>query len=268
MCASGTNPPLCAGNDYAVKFADNILRKDTKRNRASKRGPGYERNRVMEIKIVQNILHANDEIANENQAIFDSKGIVGFNLMSSPGSGKTYLLDTTLAMLAGELRAAVIEGDISTTLDAERLARHNVPLIQINTDTVGGDCHLEASMVKAALPRLDIEGLNLLFIENVGNLVCPADFDLGEHIKVALLSTTEGEDKPLKYPLMFRVCHVILITKIDLEGVLEFDTDKAEANARKINPNATVIRLSAKSGQGMDKWIDFLRAEVAKRKKP
>ena len=213
----------------------------------------------MEIKIVKNILAANENQAAENRRLFAEKGLLCVNLMSSPGSGKTALLDRTLEALAGALRAAVIEGDICTTLDAERLARHNVPLVQVNTDTFGGDCHLEATMIDAAARQLDLDALDVLFIENVGNLVCPAEFELGEDIKVALLSVTEGEDKPLKYPLMFTVCSTVLLTKTDLLGVLDFDPDLAEANIRKINPNARILRLSARNGEGLDAWLDLLK---------
>ncbi len=220
----------------------------------------------MEIKIVQNVLAANDEIAAANREMFREKKTLAVNLMSSPGSGKTQLLDATLAAFAGKLRAAVIEGDITTTLDAERLAKHNAPLVQINTATIGGDCHLEASMIRSAASRLDLDTLDVVFIENVGNLVCPAEFELGEDHKVALLSVTEGEDKPLKYPLMFRVCDTVLLTKTDIVQHLDFDMDAAEANVRKINPAARILRLSAKSGAGMDAWLDFIIAGAEKKK--
>jgi hydrogenase nickel incorporation protein HypB len=217
----------------------------------------------MEIKIVKKILAKNDAAAGELRALFAQKKILAVNLMSSPGSGKTALLDKTLSVLGGSLRVAVIEGDIATTLDSERLARHNVPLVQVNTDTFGGDCHLEANMIAGAVEQLALDALDLLFIENVGNLVCPAEFDLGEDMKVALLSTTEGEDKPLKYPLMFKVCGTTLITKCDLTEVLEFDVDAAQANVLNVNPDTRVLRTSAKSGQGVDAWIALLKERLA-----
>jgi len=213
----------------------------------------------MEIKIVKKILEKNDAAAGELRTLFAQNNILAVNLMSSPGSGKTALLDRTLELLAGDLRCAVIEGDIATTLDAERLARHNAPLVQVNTDTFGGDCHLEANMIAGAVEQLDLDALDIVFIENVGNLVCPAEFDLGEDMKVSLLSATEGEDKPLKYPLMFRVCGTAIITKCDLLGVLDFDAAAAADNVRKVNPDARILQTSAKTGQGMDEWIALLK---------
>ena len=212
----------------------------------------------MEIKVVKNILAANENAARENEILFAEKNILAVNMMSSPGSGKTALLDRTLEMLGPDCPAAVFEGDICTTLDAERLSRHNAPLVQINTDTFGGDCHLEASMIAAAAEQIDLDATRIIFIENVGNLVCPAEFELGEDVKVALLSVTEGEDKPLKYPLMFKVCDTVLLTKIDLLDVLDFDADQAEANIRKVNPDAVVMRVSSKTGQGVDAWLQHL----------
>lgn len=214
----------------------------------------------MEIKIIKNILAANEAIANENRLELQKRKILALNLMSSPGSGKTSLLDKTLELLpAAGLKSAVIEGDIRTTLDAERLARHGAPIIQINTDTIGGECHLEASMVRAAISKLDLDGVDILFIENVGNLVCPAEFDLGEDRKIALLSATEGEDKPLKYPLMFSVCGDVVITKIDIESILDFSSENAINNIRQVNPRAGIIRVSAKTGEGMGDWIALLQ---------
>jgi hydrogenase nickel incorporation protein HypB len=219
----------------------------------------------MEIKIVKKILEKNDAAAGELRVLFAQNKILSVNLMSSPGSGKTALLDRTLEMLAGDLRCAVIEGDIATTLDAERLARHNAPLVQVNTDTFGGDCHLEANMIAGAVEQLDLDALDIVFIENVGNLVCPAEFDLGEDMKVSLLSATEGEDKPLKYPLMFRVCGTAIITKCDLLGVLDFDAAEAADNVRKVNPDARILQTSAKTGQGMHEWIALLKERLGEK---
>ncbi len=213
----------------------------------------------MEIKIAKNILNANENIAEENRKLFAENNILAVNLMSSPGAGKTELLDATLDALNGG-RAAVIEGDICTTLDSERLAHHNVPLVQVNTDTIGGACHLEASMIQSALDELDLESLDIIFIENVGNLVCPAEFDLGEDIAVSLLSTPEGADKPLKYPLMFKQCDVSILSKLDLAAPLGIDPGEMETNVKRINPDALILRLSAKTGDGMDRWIDLIKS--------
>jgi hydrogenase nickel incorporation protein HypB len=220
----------------------------------------------MEIQIVKKILAANENAAALNRARFAKNKTLVVNLMSSPGSGKTTLLDKTLERLAGKDRAAVFEGDIRTTLDAERLQRHNVPLVQINTETLGGDCHLEAPMIAAAADKINLAETGIIFIENVGNLVCPAEFELGEDIKVALLSVTEGEDKPLKYPLMFTVCGVVLLTKTDLLEVLDFDAEKAEANIRSVNPDAQIIRISSKTGSGLDQWIEMLQSAAAQKR--
>lgn len=220
----------------------------------------------MEIRIAKNILNSNENIAAENRRLFAEKKILAVNLMSSPGAGKTELLDATLGALDG-VRAAVIEGDICTTLDSERLAHHGVPLVQVNTDTIGGACHLEACMIQSAMAELNPDSLDLLFVENVGNLVCPAEFDLGEDLAVSLLSVPEGADKPLKYPLMFRHCGVSLITKIDLAPPMDIDSGVLEANVKKINPDIPVIGLSAKTGEGMDRWLELLRSYLERKKK-
>lgn len=213
----------------------------------------------MEIKIIKKILESNDVTAEENKQHFKENKAVLVNIMSSPGAGKTELLNATLGMLEGVLKSAVVEGDICTTLDAERLTHRNVPLVQINTDTLGGVCHLEASMIREAVNQFDIAATDIVFIENVGNLVCPAEFELGANLSVALLSTPEGADKPLKYPLMFRTCQVIILSKMDLAGVLEVDIEEIENNILKVNPAAKILRLSAKSGDGMTAWIDLLK---------
>ena len=220
----------------------------------------------MEIQIVKKILAANENAAQQNRERFAENNVLVVNLMSSPGSGKTTLLDKTLERLAGRQRAAVFEGDIRTTLDAERLQRHNVPLVQINTETLGGDCHLEAPMIAAAADKISLAETDIIFIENVGNLVCPAEFELGEDLKVALLSVTEGEDKPLKYPLMFTVCGIVLLTKTDLLDVLDFDAEKAEANIRAVNPDASILRISSKTEAGLDEWIEMLQSAAAQKR--
>lgn len=214
-----------------------------------------------------NLLHANQAGADHNRAHFDEWGITCLNVMSSPGAGKTALLEKTLAALQGELRMAVIEGDMTTELDADRLRQYNVPVIAINT---GRSCHLDARMVAGGIHTLaheyDPASLDLVIVENVGNLVCPAEFEVGEHAKVALLSVTEGEDKPLKYPVMFREADVLLVTKIDLAPyLLDVDLAQIEANIRQINPQVTVIPVSAKTGEGMAQWHDWLKAQVRSR---
>ena len=210
-----------------------------------------------------NLLHANQEGADHNRAHFDQWGITCLNLMSSPGAGKTALLEKTLAALTADLNLAVIEGDMTTELDADRLRQYGVPVIAINT---GRACHLDARMVAGGIHTLSHErtpqDLDLVIVENVGNLVCPAEFEVGEHAKVALLSVTEGEDKPLKYPVMFREADVLLITKIDLAPYLDVDLARIESNVRQINPQVTVIPVSAKSGEGLELWFDWVRSAV------
>jgi len=216
-----------------------------------------------------NLLHANQNEADHNRAHFDQWGITCLNLMSSPGAGKTALLERTLAHLSPELAMAVIEGDMTTELDADRLRRYGVPVVAINT---GRACHLDARMVAGGLHQLatnhDPTALDLVLVENVGNLVCPAEFEVGEHAKVALLSVTEGEDKPLKYPVMFREADVLLVTKIDLAPYLDVSVATLEANARQINPHVTVIPLSAKTGEGLDDWFQWMRAACRGRPSP
>jgi hydrogenase nickel incorporation protein HypB len=210
-----------------------------------------------------NLLHANQEGAEDNRAHFDQWGITCLNVMSSPGAGKTALLEKTLATLSSSLQIAVIEGDMTTELDADRLRQYGVPVIAINT---GRSCHLDSRMVSGGIHRLqhdyDPNSFDLVLVENVGNLVCPAEFEVGEHAKVALLSITEGEDKPLKYPIMFREADCLLITKTDLSPYLEVDLDRIEANVRQINPDVTIIRVSTKTGEGLDRWFDWVGSTV------
>ncbi|MCD4650211.1 MAG: hydrogenase nickel incorporation protein HypB [Candidatus Cloacimonetes bacterium] len=210
-----------------------------------------------EVKVMQKILRVNEAIAEELRKDLADKGVFYMNLMSSPGSGKTTLLENTAPKMSGNL--AVIEGDIQTTLDAERVAKAGIKAYQINTGPFGGDCHLESSWVKAALQEIDLTGIDYLFVENIGNLVCPAEFDVGAHTNVLLISTTEGEDKPLKYPLAFRVSKLCVITKTDLIPHLDIDMDLLRSNIHKVNPDMKIIELSAKTGEGFDNWIDFLR---------
>ena len=213
-----------------------------------------------------NLLHANQEGADHNRAHFDAWGITCFNVMSSPGAGKTVLLEKTLAALKDDLKIAVIEGDMTTELDADRLRQYNVPVIAINT---GRSCHLDSKMVAGGIHQLEHQynpvDLDLVIVENVGNLVCPAEFEVGEHAKVALLSVTEGEDKPLKYPVMFREADCLLITKIDLAIHLDMNIDTIVANVRQINPNVKIIPVSAKTGEGLAVWFDWVRSQLAKK---
>ncbi|MEM9906038.1 MAG: hydrogenase nickel incorporation protein HypB [Cyanobacteria bacterium P01_D01_bin.44] len=215
-----------------------------------------------------NLLHANQQGADHNRAHFDEWQITCLNLMSSPGAGKTVLLEKTLAALKDTLTMAVIEGDMTTELDAERLRQYGVPVFAINT---GRSCHLDARMVAGGIHQLshqhDPMEFDVVFVENVGNLVCPAEFEVGEHAKVALLSVTEGEDKPLKYPVMFREADCLLITKTDLAPYLDIDIAQIEANVRQLNPKVTVIPVSAKSGEGLDQWFEWLKMCVDELKK-
>jgi hydrogenase nickel incorporation protein HypB len=218
----------------------------------------------VEVSVLRNVLDANDLIAAENRRAFDAGGCFVVNLMSAPGSGKTTILERTLAALDGRLRAGVIEGDVQGTLDADRLAPYGVPVVQINTDPhFGGECHLDARMIRNALPAFAMGGLDVVFIENVGNLVCPAEFRVGEDRKVMVLSVAEGDDKPLKYPLMFRVSQLLLLSKVDLLPHVDFDPRRLRANVDRVNPALPVIEVSATTGQGLDGWIDWLTAEVA-----
>jgi len=210
------------------------------------------------VKLEQDILAKNDGFADKNRSLFSTNGILALNLVSSPGSGKTTLLVKTLEALKGKIPLAVIEGDQQTDNDAERIRATGVEAIQINT---GKGCHLDAQMVERALPQMTLPKQGMLFIENVGNLVCPAAFDLGEAAKVVVLSVTEGEDKPLKYPDMFRAAKLMLLNKCDLLPYLSFDVARAEEYARRVNPDIQIIRISATSGEGMPAWLEWLTAQ-------
>jgi len=207
------------------------------------------------------LLAKNDGLAERNRTLFRSQQMLVLNLVSSPGSGKTTLLEKTLDGFGLETKCAVVVGDLETENDARRLARLHVPVAQITTGTA---CHLDAEMVAKSVASLDLAGVRVLFIENVGNLVCPAEFDLGEELRVVLLSTTEGEDKPLKYPPIFKSAHVVLLTKIDVAGVLGFNREAAVENIRRIAPQAKFIQLSARSGEGMEEWFALLRSRLPK----
>ncbi len=217
----------------------------------------------MEIEVGRDILEANNRLAAGLKKSLSEKGIFVVNIMSSPGAGKTTLLEATIGALKPELKLAVIEGDIQTSRDADRIARHGVQAVQINTQ---GACHLDADMVGQALEALDLDGVDILVIENVGNLVCPAEFDLGEAAKVTILSTPEGDDKPAKYPLMFRLSDALIINKIDLLPYLPFSVEAVRADVAAIKPELEIFELSALNGQGMDAWLDWLRARAAEAK--
>jgi hydrogenase nickel incorporation protein HypB len=210
-----------------------------------------------------NLLHANQDGADHNRAHFDQWGITCFNVMSSPGAGKTALLERTLAALTGEYKIAVIEGDMTTELDADRLRQYDVPVIAINT---GRSCHLDSKMVAGGIHQFvhnyNPNEFDLVLVENVGNLVCPAEFEVGEHAKIALLSVTEGEDKPLKYPVMFQAADCLLITKMDLAPYLDVDVDQIVANVRQMNPHVTIIPVSAKTGEGLEQWLNWIRSNI------
>jgi hydrogenase nickel incorporation protein HypB len=211
---------------------------------------------TMMITIEQKILEKNADIAEENRRELDRHRVLGVGLVSAPGSGKTSLLEWTLQALKDELRVAVVEGDVQTDRDAQRIDALDVPSVQIVTN---GTCHLEARMVQEALPKLALAGLDLLFIENVGNLVCPASYDLGEHLRVVLMSVTEGEDKPLKYPALFRRARALVLTKTDLLPHLDYDIAEARRYALQVNPHLTIIETSCRSGTGIVEWTRYLR---------
>jgi hydrogenase nickel incorporation protein HypB len=213
----------------------------------------------LQVSVVRDILGANDLLAAENRKEFDRWDCFVVNLMSAPGAGKTRILEQTLPRLRERLKVGVIEGDVLGTLDADRLAPHGVPVVQIDTDPhFGGECHLDARMIRNALPGLPLEELDLILIENIGNLVCPAEFRVGEDHKVMVLSVAEGDDKPLKYPLMFRVSRLLLLNKIDLLGHVDFDLARFRANVARVNPTLPVLELSAKTGHGLQAWVEWL----------
>lgn len=212
------------------------------------------------IAVLHDLLHENDHTALHNREHFNAHDVVAVNLMSSPGAGKTALLEATIRALGDEFRIAVIEGDLETENDAERIRRHGVTAIQITT---GSACHLDAHMVHDALHQLDLSNFDIVFIENVGNLVCPASFDLGQHKNVVLLSIPEGDDKPAKYPVMFRTADMVMLSKADLLPILDdFNPARAETNLRNLASPAPLIRVSAKSGDGLENWLQWLRDTV------
>ena len=213
----------------------------------------------MKVSVVRNILEANERIAELNKALFQEHHLLVINLMSSPGAGKTSLLEKTIDALKKDLRIGVIEGDIQSTSDAERIARKGVPAVQINT---GGACHLDGNMIRETFREFDFTRLDLLVVENVGNLVCPAEFKVGEDFKVMILSVAEGDDKPSKYPLMFHESKVLLINKIDLLPYVECSVEKIMQDSLNINPELTIFQVSCKTGEGLGAWYRWLRERV------
>ncbi|MBA2637519.1 MAG: hydrogenase nickel incorporation protein HypB [Solirubrobacterales bacterium] len=212
------------------------------------------------VRIVEDVLDANDTIARANRDDFDRHGVTVVNLMSAPGAGKTRLLERALDGLAHEgVRVAVLEGDVQGSYDADRLSLLHIPVVQLNTDGgFGGECHLDANMVRSALGALPLHEIDLLVIENVGNLVCPAEFRVGEDARIMVCSVTEGEDKPLKYPLMFRACELVIINKIDLLEHLDFDVDRLEENLDAVHPGVERLRVSARHGDGVGAVREWL----------
>jgi hydrogenase nickel incorporation protein HypB len=218
--------------------------------------------------VLENVLDANDALAQANRERFDQAGTYVINFMSSPGAGKTALLERTLERLRGKLRLGVLEGDVQTTLDADRLARFHVPLVQVNTDPgFGGECHLDANMVRSGLSELPLQDVDILIIENVGNLVCPAEFRVGEDVRVMVSSVTEGEDKPLKYPLMFRSAELVLVNKVDLLEHLDFDMEQFLGHLDAVNPAVPRILTSARTGEGVEEWCSWLEQRVQARRR-
>ena len=211
------------------------------------------------ITIERKVLEKNDELASNNREVFRRHGTFVLNMVSSPGSGKTSLVERTLEHLKDKLRIAVIEGDVQTDFDAQRVAKFGVPVVQIITN---GGCHLDAKLVHDALNSLTLNGIQLLIIENVGNLVCPANYDLGEHIKVVLASTTEGDDKPLKYPAMFRNASVLLVNKIDLLPYVQCTLGDLKDNALRMNPSLNIFETSCTTRHGIDRWCEWLQQQV------
>ena len=213
----------------------------------------------MEVQVMQDILGKNDRIASENQALFADKKIFVLNLLGSPGSGKTTLLEHTMAVLKDEIPMAVIEGDLFTSKDADRIAKYDVPVIQINTS---GGCHLDAPMVQKVLPQLDLDKLELLIVENVGNLVCPAEFNIGEDAKGVVLSITEGDDKPMKYPLVFKESSIVVLNKVDILPYTNFDMASAREDIRTLHPGVEIVEAASVKDEGLDGWFDWLRAQI------
>jgi hydrogenase nickel incorporation protein HypB len=221
------------------------------------------------VRVVEDALDANNTIARANRDDFDRHGVAVVNLMSAPGSGKTTLLERVLADGLGDVRAGVLEGDVQGSLDADRLSALHVPVTQLNTDPgFGGECHLDANMVRTALPSLPLEEIDLLLIENVGNLVCPAEFRVGEDVRAMVSSVAEGEDKPLKYPLMFRACELVVLNKIDLLPHLDFSVERFLHNLEQVHPGVEHMLVSARTGEGVDRFSRWLERVATREAAP
>jgi hydrogenase nickel incorporation protein HypB len=218
---------------------------------------------MKQIEVKKDILDGHELIARENSELFKRQGTYVLNLMSSPGAGKTTLLERTIELLKDTFTLGVIEGDIATTYDADRISAHGIKAVQINT---GGACHLDSSMIKKALTEFPADGLDMLIIENVGNLVCPAEFNLGEDDKAVILSVTEGEDKPLKYPLIFRMAKCLIINKVDLLPYIDCSTDRIMRDVKTLNPDLKIFEISCTKGTGLDLWKEWLASEIHKKK--
>ncbi|MGQ9842239.1 MAG: hydrogenase nickel incorporation protein HypB [Spirochaetota bacterium] len=216
----------------------------------------------MEIQILQNIFESNVQKADEIKKLLQQKKVYMLDIMSSPGAGKTTITDRIIMDLIKDYNIALIEGDIETTNDAQRLAKYNIPIVQIETKLFGGACHLESSWIMGCLEKFNLDTVDVVIIENVGNLVCPAEFELGDDERVVVLSVTEGEDKPVKYPLMFNSSHTLLINKIDLLPYLEFNMDALLANVKRTNPKMEVYKVSARTGEGVDEFLKSLRSRI------
>lgn len=215
----------------------------------------------MEIKVIKNIMQKYQDLAQVNRALFDTHNIFSINIMSSPGAGKTTLLEETISLLSGEVKIAVIEGDLMTSRDAERIGRKGVPVVQINTQ---GGCHLDSGMIDSALKQFELADLDLVVIENVGNLICPSTYDLGEHEKIVVISVPEGDDKPGKYPVMFQEADLCILNKIDLLPYNNFNLENFVQDVKKLNPDLEIIKTSAVTGEGMDYWAQWLKNKVKK----
>ena len=218
---------------------------------------------TVKVPVVRDILEANERLADDNRRVFRDAGLFVINLMSGPGAGKTSLLERTIDALRHEIRIGVIEGDIQSSYDAERIAKKGVQAVQLNT---GGACHLDGNMIKSSLDALDLEALDLLVVENVGNLVCPAEFNVGEDMKAMILSVPEGDDKPLKYPLMFQESRVLLINKIDLLPYVDCDVGTIRERVLKLNANLEIFEISCRTGEGLEAWVNWLKQQVSNRK--
>jgi hydrogenase nickel incorporation protein HypB len=214
---------------------------------------------MMDIEVLEGIYDANEKIARENEVLFKENKVFAMNLMASPGAGKTSLISNTLKLLKERLRIGVIEGDIASSVDAEKLKSFEIPVVQINT---GGACHLDANMIRQALDHIDLGALDLLIIENVGNLVCPAEFKLGEALRAMILSVAEGHDKPLKYPLMFTDSQVLVVNKTDLIGLGDFEMEELRRTVQHMNPGITIFELSCRTGEGIQEWADWLEEKA------